>query len=51
MTNPTDADRLIALLKAALDEADARGNTLVAAHLAECIDAAERSIRFGSDRR
>lgn len=51
MTNLTHADRLIALLKTALEEADATGNTLIAAMLAECVDAAERNKESRSDPR
>lgn len=51
MTNLTDADRLMALLKAALEEADATGSTLIAAMLAECIDVIDRARRPSDDRR
>lgn len=43
VSNLTDADHLMTLLKAALEKADATNSTLVAALLAECIDAAERA--------
>lgn len=38
-------ERLLSLLHAALLEADAINDTLVAAMVAECIDAVERSTR------
>jgi len=51
VTKLTDADRLMALLQAALDEADAIGSTLIAAMLAECIDAVGRDTRPRADPR
>ncbi|SFP72856.1 hypothetical protein [Sphingomonas rubra] len=42
MTGPTDISRLLQLLRDALAEADACGDTLIAALLTECIETAER---------
>ncbi len=45
MTESAATDRLLALLHAALAQADVCGDTLVAALLAECIAAAEGDRR------
>ncbi len=44
VTDRNDAARLVLLLDAALAEADRQGNTLVAALVANCVEAAKRGL-------